>query len=184
MKKSILLLSFYLLASVSMAQRVAHDHDIQGYRYIDTYNTRVLRYIDTYNTRVLTPKGSSFPISISLDYYQGFSNPFYIRLYSRYKLSETDELLITFSDGNEMHLFASTNNIMNSRLGILIKEVTIYDALYPLDEQQLNAVLSSPIISVKIGSGNNWHCKNYKSNKIGKWLQSNYKSICKRLEKS
>ena len=83
-----------------------------------------------------------------------------------------------------MHLFASTNNIMNSRLGILIKEVTIYDALYPLDEQQLNAVLSSPIISVKIGSGNNWHCKNYKSNKIGKWLQSNYKYICKRLEKS
>jgi hypothetical protein len=173
MKKTILLLFFYLLASVSMAQRVAHDHDIQGYRYIDTYNTRVL-----------TPKGSSFPISISLDYYQGFSNPFYIRLYSRYKLSETDELLITFSDGNEMHLFASTNNIMNSRLGILIKEVTIYDALYPLDEQQLNAVLSSPIISVKIGSGNNWHCKNYKSNKIGKWLQSNYKYICKRLEKS
>ena len=159
-----------------MAQRVAHDNDIQGYRYIDTYNTRAL-----------TPKGSSFPICISLDYYQGFSNPFYIRLYSRYKLSETDELLITFSDGNEMHLYASTNNIMNSRLGILIKEVTIYDALYPLDEQQLNAVLSSSIISVKIGSGNNWHCKNYKnykSNKIGKWLQSNYKSICKRLEKS
>ena len=58
MKKTILLLFFYLLASVSMAQRVAHDHDIQGYRYIDTYNTRVL-----------TPKGSSFPISADSQYH-------------------------------------------------------------------------------------------------------------------
>lgn len=42
----ILLFFVLLFATATMAQRVAHDLDSNGYRYIDTYNTRVL-----------TPKG-------------------------------------------------------------------------------------------------------------------------------
>jgi hypothetical protein len=72
---------------------------------------------------------------------------------------------------------------MHSHLGLLPKKVAIYDVVYQLDEQQLNDLLSFSIINVKIGYGNEWHIKNYKNNKIGKWLKSNYKAICKRLAK-
>ena len=171
-ERLILVFLFLIFVIVSQAQRVAHDFDNHGYRLIDTNITTVL-----------TPKGTIFPISISLNYYQGFSNPYFIRLYSRYELSETDELVLTLSDSKEIHLYAYLDNIMHSHLGLLPKKVAIYDVVYQLDEQQLNDLLSFSIINVKIGSGNEWHIKNYKNNKIGKWLKSNYKAICKRLAK-
>lgn len=170
----ILLFFVLLFATATMAQRVAHDLDRNGYRYIDTYNTRVL-----------TPKGSNWPISISMDYYEGFSNKYYLRLYSRYELSKKDELVLTLSEGKEMHLYAHVSNSMHWNLGVsFLKEVPIYDALYPLDEQQLNDLLSLSVTDIKIGSGNEWHIKHFKNDKIGKWLKKNYKAICKRLTKS
>ena len=157
-----------------MAQRVAHDLDRNGYRYIDTYNTRVL-----------TPKGSNWPILISMDYYEGFSNKYYLRLYSRYELSKKDELILTLSEGREMHLYAHVSNSTYWNLGVsFLKEVPIYDVLYPLDEQQLNDLLSLSVTDIKIGSGNEWHIKHFKNDKVGKWLKKNYKAIRKRLAKS
>jgi len=160
------------LATVSQAQRVEHDFDNDGYRHI---NTGV--------TPVLTPPGTVFSISISLNYFQGFSTPYYIRLYSRYEISRADELILTLSDGQEMHLHAYHDNTMYSRLGLPFKAVTIYDVLYQLNEQQLNDLLNSSVAAVKIGSGDEWHIKNFKNDKIGKWLKSNYKAIGKRLAK-
>jgi len=169
----VLLLFVLLIATVTMAQGVVHDLDNNGYRYIDTYNTRVL-----------TPQGSKWPISISMDYYEGFSNKYYLRLYSRYELSKKDELILTLSEGKEMHLYAQVGNSTHWNLGVpFLKEVPIYDALYPLDEQQLNELLSLSITDIKIGSGNEWNVKHFKNDKIGKWLKKNYKAIRKRLVK-
>ena len=170
---NILIVLVLFFAIGTKAQRVEHDFENNGYRHI---NTGV--------TSILTPKGSAFPIGISMNYYQGFSTPYYIRLYSRYEISKADELVITLSDDKEMHLHAYHDNIMHSRLGILPKPVTIYDAIYQLDEQQLNDLLSLSVVRVNIGSGNEWHIKNFKKEKIGKWLQKNYKAIRKRLAKS
>ena len=160
------------IATASQAQRVEHDFDNDGYRHIYTGVTPIL-----------TPQGTAFPISISLNYFQGFSTPYYIRLYSRYEISKADELVLTLSDDKEMHLHAYHDNTMHSRLGLPFKAVTIYDVLYQLDEQQLNDLLNSSVVGVKIGSGDEWHTKNFKNDKIGKWLKSNYKAIGKRLAK-
>lgn len=168
----ILLFFVLLFATATMAQRVAHDFDHNGYRYIDTYTIRVL-----------TPKSSNWPISISMNYYEGFSNKYYLRLYSRYELSKKDELILTLSEGKEMHLYAYVSNSTHWNLGVsFFKEVPIYDALYPLDEQQLNDLLSLSVTDIKIGSGNEWNVKHFKNDKIGKWLKKNYEAICKRLD--
>ena len=170
----ILLFFALLFATATMAQRVAHDLDRNGYRYIDTYSTRIL-----------TPRGSNWPRSISMDYYEGSDNKYYLRLYSRYELSEKDELILTLSDSKIMHLYAHISNNMHWNLGVpFLKEVPIYDALYPLDEQQLNDLLSLSVTDIKIGSDNEWHVKHFKNDKIGKWLKKNYKAIRKRLAKS
>lgn len=172
--KLILVFGGLLFATATMAQRVAHDFDNSGYRHIDTYMTRVL-----------TPQGSKWPISISMNYYEGFSNKYYLRLYSRYRLSKKDELILTLSEGKEMHLYAYDSNSMHWNLGAsFLKEVPIYDAIYPLDEQQLNDLLSLSVTDVNIGSSNEWHVKHFKNDKIGKWLKKNHKAIRKRLAKS
>lgn len=175
MKKfiNILFLLVVLLSSIPcFAQRVEYDF------YKDEF-----RYINTASTAVLTPSNSHFPISISLDYY-GNENvkQYYLRLYGRCELTKNAKLALILADGSEMQLEAYASNIYHSRLG-LIKMKTIYDALYIISNEQLSNILNIPIVGVKIKTGDDWHCKTFKRNKIGEWLKLNYWEINKRLNK-
>lgn len=175
MKKfiNVLFLLVVLLSSTPCyAQRVEYDFYKDG-----------LRYINTASTAVLTPNNSHFPISISLDYY-GNENvkQYYLRLYGRYELTKDTKLAITLANGNEMQLEAYASNIYHDRLG-LIKMKTIYDALYIISNEQLSNILNTAIVGVKIKTGDDWHCKTFKHNKIGEWLKLNYRKINNRLNK-
>ena len=61
---------------------------------------------------------------------------------------------------------------------------TIYDALYIISNKQLSNILNIKIVGVKIKTGDDWHCKTFKRNKIGEWLKLNYREINKRLNKA
>ena len=168
----ILVLILLLSSTLSFAQRVEYDFNQDG-----------LRYIITASTAVLTPNNSHFPISISLDYY-GNENvkQYYLRLYGRYELTKDTKLALSLADGSEMQLEAYTSNIYHDRLG-LIKMKTIYDALYIISNEQLSNILNTTIVGVKIKTGDDWHCKTFKRNRIGEWLKLNYREINKRLNK-
>ena len=160
------------------------------------YKTKVLydkvdehgyRLIETDITPVLTPKGSVCPISISLNYYQGYKYPYFLRLYGRHELTNDDRLAFSLSNGKELHLYPCGSNLQYSRLG-LIKKVPIYDAYYQLDDEQLNDLLSSTVagisMKIKTGSKYEWLSKDYKEKNVDKWLKLNYEAIQKRLNKS
>lgn len=168
----ILVLIILLCSTPCFAQRVEYDFNKDG-----------LRYIFTATTAVLTPSNSHFPISISLDYY-GNENvkQYYLRLYGRYELTKDTKLALTLADGTQMQLEAYASNIYHDRLG-LIKMKTIYDALYIISNEQLSNILNTTIVGVKIKTGDDWHCKTFKRNIIGKWLKLNYREINKRLNK-
>lgn len=169
----ILVLILFLSSIPCFAQRVEYD-----------FNKDEFRYIYTTSTVVLTPNNSHFPISISLDYY-GNENvkQYYLRLYGRYELTKNTKLALILADGSEMQLEAYASNIYHDRLG-LIKMKTIYDALYIISNKQLSNILNIKIVSVKIKTGDDWHCKTFKRNKIGEWLKLNYREINKRLNKA
>lgn len=172
MKKfiNILFLLIVLISSTPCcAQRVEYDFYKDG-----------LRYITTASTAVLTPSNSHFPISISLDYY-GNENvrQYYLRLYGRYELTKDTKLALVHDDGTEMQFEPYASNIYHNRLG-LIKMKSIYDALYIISNEQLDHILYTTIVGVKIKTGDGWHSKTFKHNKIGEWLNLNYREISKR----
>lgn len=151
---------------------------------VDEYGYRI---IETDLTPVLTPKGSIKPISISLNYYQGFKNPYFILLYGRHELTQDDKLAITLSGGKELHLYPCISDLQYSRLG-LIKKVPVYQSFYPLDDGQVGDLLASSVVGIsmkiKTGSGYEWHSKDLKDGYVDKWLKLNYKAIQKRLAKT
>lgn len=153
------------------AKQVEYDKDINGYRYIQTGSLTVLM-----------PKRSEFWTSICISYYEGYKNPYYIRLYSRCELSKKDILILKFANGKEMHLYAEDSNYWRSNLGIG-KKVDIYDAIYLLDVERLDELFSSPVTGIMVGYGSKWHSKEFEKNEIGEFLKSNYDTIHKRLEK-
>ena len=169
----ILVLILFLSSIPCFAQRVEYD-----------FNKDEFRYIYTTSTVVLTPNNSHFPISISLNYY-GNENvkQYYLRLYGRYELTKNTKLALILADGSEMQLEAYASNIYHDRLG-LIKMKTIYDALYIISNKQLSNILNIKIVGVKIKTGDDWHWKTFKRNKIGEWLKLNYREINKRLNKA
>lgn len=168
---SILAVLFIWLNTIPcFAQKVEHDVDKDGYRILSTASTSVL-----------TPEDSHFPISISLNYYGNEKVEQYIlRLYGRYELTKDTKLALLLDDDTEILLKAYTSNIYHSRLG-LIREVTIYDALYQITDEQLNNLITKPIVAIKIKTQHDWMGKTFKHNRIGKWLQLNYKEIGKKL---
>lgn len=184
MKKHIITILLTLVAVTAQAQFieslkkkenpkwVQYDKYLQGYRYIQTE----LMY-------VTMPKRSEFWANIGLNYYEGFKQPYYVRIYTGCMLSVKDELILTFSDGREMHLYADESNVMHSNLG-LGKKVYIYDAIYQLDEFQLKNLVSSSILGIRVGWGEEWHSKEFKKDKLGKFMSLNYQAIQKRLAKS
>ena len=182
MKRTIItiLLAFFALTTRAQwfqsimhnPKRVQIDKMISGYRYLQTEPLTVLM-----------PKRAVFWTLISMDYYEGYKNPHYIRLYSRCELSEKDILIIKFAEGPDLHLYAETSNHWRNNLGIG-KKVDIYDAVYLLDEQKLEKILSSPISGIMIGWGSNWYSKDFKKNELGKLLNQNYEAISRQLKKS
>lgn len=175
MKKfiNILFLLAVLISSIPcFAQRVEYDFYKEG-----------LRFINTASTAVLTPSNSHFPISISLDYY-GNENvkQYYLRLYGRYELTKDTKLTLIHDDGTELQLEAYASNIYHDRLG-LINMKTIYDALYIISNEQLDRILNTTIVGVKINTGDSWYSKTFKHNQIGEWLKLNYREISKKLNK-
>ncbi len=177
-----ILLTFALLVTTAtmsqtnygMAKKIAYDKDIDGFRYIQSNSISILTPGEPINT-----------INISLNYYEGHKNPYFLLLDSRTELSEKDEVIITFSNKEELHLFATSSGVSYSHLGIYIKKVAIYDVTYFLDEQQLNDIISNSIVAIKIGSEGDWHewriNKLWSNKDVGKWLKMNYKAINKRL---
>lgn len=153
------------------AKRVEYDKMINGYRYIQ---------VSSLNINV--PERSVFWTNIAINFYDGYSNPYYIRLYTGCELTKKDELVFTFADGREVHLYSNACDILHSRLG-LIKMHTIYDATYLLSWQQLNDIISSEIVSIKIGYEDKWYTRKFKKNELTRWLSTNYNAIRKRLEK-
>lgn len=155
--------------------------------WYDEVDEHGFRMIDTETTSVLTPKGSVCPISISLNYYQGLEFPYYLRLYGRHELTNDDRLAVTLSSGKELHLYPCGNDLQYSRLG-LIKKVPVYQSFFPLDDEQLNDLLSSTVVGIsmkiKMGSKYEWLSKDLKNGYVDKWLKLNYKAIQKRLKKA
>ena len=160
------------------------------------YKTKVLydkvdedgyRLIFTDWTPALAPKGLFKSICISLNYYQGYKCPYFLRLYGEYEFTDDDRLAVTLSGGKELHLYPSAVDVTHSRLG-LIRERALYEAFYQLDEGQLNDLLSSTVtgisLKIKAGSKYEWFSKDLKDKFVDKWLKQNYKAIQKRLEKS
>ena len=183
MKKHIITILLTLVAVTAQAQFIAslkkeNPKWVQYDKYIQWY-----RYIQTELMYVTIPKRSEFWADIGLNYYEGYKQPYYIRLYTGCMLSVKDELVLTFSDGREMHLYADGSNVMHSNLG-LGKKVYIYDAIYQLDEFQLRDLVSSSILGIKVGWGKEWHSREFKKDILGKFMSQNYQAIQKRLAKS
>ena len=156
----------------SMARRVMYDGLDDGFRLIETAQMPII-----------TPK-PFYTIDISLNYYEGRKNPYYLFLYSGYEISSKEELIITFSDKRELRLPVTDSRILYSNADILNKMKPTYEVIYHLEEQQLNDIISSPIIAVKIASGNEWNewrINKYSNEDVGKWLRLNHKAINKRL---
>ena len=171
-----LLLAFVAVAGQAQLKKenpewIQYDRQEQGYRYIQPESAYVAM-----------PKRSEFWTNICLAYYEGYRYPYYISLVSGYQLSKKHELIFTFSDGKEMHLFADASDVMHSNLGIG-KKVWTYEAIFLLDEFQLRDLVSSSIVGIKVGWGKEWHSTEIKKNKVGKFLSLNYKAIQKRLAK-
>lgn len=55
---------------------------------------------------------------------------------------------------------------------------------YIISNKQLSNILNIKIVGIKIKTGDDWHCKTFKRNKIGEWLKLNYREINKRLNKA
>jgi hypothetical protein len=185
MKVRILIATLLMALGLQTAQA-----QIPGVNKTKVWSDRVdehgYRIIETDLTSVLTPKGFLYAISISLNYYQGFKCPYFIRLYGRPELTDDDRLTIALSNGKELHLYPSGSDLQYSRLG-LIKKVPVYQAFYPLDEDQLSDLLSASVVAIsmkiKTGSKAEWHSKELKDGYVDKWLKLNYKAIQKRLNK-
>ena len=181
MKRTIItiLLAFFALTTRAQwfqsimhnPKRVQIDKMISGYRYLQTEPLTVLM-----------PKRAVFWTLISMDYYEGYKNPHYIRLYSRCELSKKDILIIKFAEGPDLHLYAETSNHWRSNLG-LGKKTHIYDAVCLLDERKLERLLSTPIVGIMVGWGSKWYSKDFKKDELGKLLNNNYQAICRKLEK-
>lgn len=165
------ILSFLLVLlgfTASYAQRLNEDM-LQD-------STRII-YADL--TPALTPKGTLFPISIGLVYYGGAYDRYFIRLYSRYPLSDKDTLKIGFDDGWWLTFTPAAANVYEDRLG-LIKKKKIYDVYYPVDRETLDYIEAVKINGISVGSDETRHTKMWKKNPVGEWLRSSYGKIEKR----
>lgn len=144
------------------------------------------RLIFTDWTPALAPKGAFKTICISLNYYQGYKCPYFLRLYGEYEFTDDDRLAIALSNGKELHLYPCAVGVTHSRLG-LIRERALYETFYQLDEGQLGDLLSSTVtnisLKIKVGSKYEWFGKDFKDKFVDKWLKLNYKAIQKRLKK-
>lgn len=166
------ILLFFIAVSAS-AQQVEYDSTDNGYRHLSTSTTVVVR-----------PEGSLYPISIGLNYYEGYTSPYYLRLYSRNEEIVADQqmIMLVFSDGTTFELKSLASNHYRDRLG-LGKEKDIYDVHYAVDDEVLQRILTQSLNEVRIRYNKEWLSKTYKHNALGKWLRANHKAIEKKRNK-
>jgi len=173
MKRKLFILSIlFILSSVAYGQVVTYDYtDNDGFRNINTKSLSILR-----------PKGSIFPISISINYYEGYLNKYYLRLYSRYPLAKNAYILLTADDGKELAVNSRESTVFKDDLG-LIKEVEIYDVLLPVEQYILDEICSSKIKTIEIFNGDERLRKKIRNNDLARWINASKKEIIKALEK-
>lgn len=157
-----------MAAATVYAQRTTVSYD-----FLDSEGHR---FIQTSTIVAVTPSKSKFPISISLDYYEGIPGNYFLMLYGRYPLTESTVLTLTSEDGDKIQLNPYSLNVMEDKLG-LVTSKTVYTQYFPLQDSQMSMILSSDIKEISVDIDGTVHSKKYRTKEVGMWLKQNYRDI-------
>jgi len=157
-----------MAAATVYAQRTTVSYD-----FLDSEGQR---FIQTSTIVAVTPSKSKFPISISLDYYEGIPGNYFLMLYGRYPLTESTVLTLTSEDGDKIQLSPYSLNVMEDKLG-LVTSKKVYTQYFPLQDSQMSMILSSDIKEISVDIDGTVHSKKYRTKEVGMWLRQNYRDI-------
>jgi len=168
MKKLFLAIILAMAALTAYAQKTTVSYD-----FLDSEGQR---FIQTSPIVAVKPSKSKFPISISLDYYEGIPGNYFLMLYGRYPLTESTILTLILEDGDKIQLNPYSLNVIEDKLG-LVTSKTVYTQYFPLPDSQMKKILNGNIKEISVDIDGAVHCKKYSTKEVSMWLKHNYQDI-------